>query len=227
MLNITRHNCFIRVCTVCAALWGLLPAARADVGLTLKAGTLGVGADLTFPMAEEFNVRVGGNYFQYDYGNTYSNVEYHAKLKLASGLSTVDWYPFPIPFHLSAGGLFGDNRIALTGKVNAGGSYAINGKTYTAAQVGNLTANVSFNGAAPYFGIGWGNAMVKDGRWSIALDLGAAYQGKPKLGYTTTGTLTGNPAFESDLNAERSKTRHDLDFFTFYPVLSGGVSYKF
>jgi hypothetical protein len=227
MLSIKNYNRIMRVCVVCTALTGLLPAARADVGLTLKAGTLGLGADLTFPIVDKFNVRVGGNYFQYDYRNIYSKIKYDAKLKLGSGLTTFDWYPLSDDFHLSAGGLFGDNKISLTGKASVGGSYIINGKNYTEAEVGNLTSHVSFDGADPYVGIGWGNATRKDGHWSVTLDLGGAYQGRPKVEYTTDGTLTGNPSFESDLNAERSKTRHDLDFLTFYPVISGGVAYKF
>lgn len=228
MPNLKSRNCFIRACTVCAALGSLLPAARADVGLTLKAGTLGLGVDLTFPLANEFNLRVGGNYLKYDYNSTYSNVSYAARLKFGSELTTVDWYPLTAdPIHISCGGLINGNKIDLTGKVVGRGTYTINHTTYSAAEVGNLTADVSFNTAAPYFGIGWGNAVKKTGHWSYAFDFGAVYQGHPQLTYTTNGTLTGNPSFEYNLNAERSRTQSDLDVFNFYPVLSGGVSYRF
>jgi hypothetical protein len=227
MLNVKSYHCFTRVLALCAGLLVLLPCAmRGDVGLTVKTGTLGVGADLTFPLITDLNLRVGGNYFQYDYSATNSKIKYDAKLNLGSGLAVLDWHPFSGSFRLSGGVLANGNKVDLTGKLT-GGTYTINGNTYTAAQVDTLTGRVSFNGAAPYLGIGWGNAIDKRGHWSVAVDLGAAYQGKPKLTYTTNGTATGTPTFQSDLNVERNKVQHALNFFTVYPVISLGISYKF
>jgi hypothetical protein len=227
MLNLKNCLSFVPVFAVCAAFFSPSSAARADAGVTLKVGTLGVGADLTLSLADQWNLRVGGNFFQYThYNTTYSNINYTGSLTLESELTTVDWYPFSSAFHISGGGLlFDGNKFHITAN-STGGTYTINGNTYTAAQVGTLTVNSSFNSAAPYLGVGWGNAVAKGSNWSLAFDLGLAYQGNPKVTYSATGAA-GNPALTSDLNAQRAKTQHDFTSLSYYPVFSGGISYKF
>ena len=205
---------------LCFAL-ALTGVTRADVGLTLKAGTLGAGADLTFPLGTEVNLRIGGNYFQYNYNNKYSDVNYNAKLKLGPGLATLDWLPVFRPVPSSGGALINGNELDLTGQLT-GGSYNINGDAYTAAQVGVLTGKVALASAAPYAGIGWGNALRKNGHWSVALDLGAAFQGDPKLTYASTGSAAGNPTFQSD--PQRRKDQAPSMTRIFFTVLSSGVT---
>ncbi len=205
----------------------LAPAAWADVGLTLKAGTLGAGGELTFPLASEMNLRLGGNAFDYIFSRTPSNIDYHAKLELASATALLDYHPGGGGFRVSAGGLLNENRVTLTGVPAAGATFTINGTVYSNIQVSSVAGRAEFNQAAPYAGIGYGNAVSHDHRWSVAFDLGVIFQGSPKLRETAIGSVVGTAAFQSDLGAEVAKAQKDLRPFQYYPVVSLGFSYRF
>jgi hypothetical protein len=51
------------------------------------------------------------------------------------------------------------NAADVTGVPEVGGNYTINGRTYTASEVGSLTGKTHFNTVALYVGIGWGNPV--------------------------------------------------------------------
>ena len=92
--------------------------------------------------------------------------------------------------------------------------------------MGALTAAIDFNTLSPYIGIGWGNPLRQDSRWTFAFDLGLLYQGSPKVDLTATnpGVLT---ALNADLIVEEANVSQSLRSFKYYPVISLGVSYNF
>lgn len=202
-------------------------AGRGDLGMALKAGTLGAGIEGTVGIIDNVNARLGFNYFSMDYDLTESNVEYEFDLDLMSISLLLDWHPVKKNgFRLTAGAMYNGNEFDATGQPTAG-NYTINNTTYTAAQVGTLTGRVDFDDFAPYVGIGYGNAVGKNKRWNFVFDLGVMYQGSPDVTFSTNGTLASNAAFLSELEAERRQLEEELDDFTFYPVISFGISYKF
>jgi len=83
------------------------------------------------------------------------------------------------------------------------GIYRINGRGYRAADIGKLEARVDFQKAAPYVGIGWGNALSQDGRWQFSGDLGAFYHGNAhvRLRETCTGGAITCIVLRSDVQA--------------------------
>ena len=193
--------------------------------MALKAGTLGGGIEGIMKLTDQFNARLGINMFEYSYGGTESDVDYDINLSLFTVAAILDWFPFQNGFHLSGGMMSNQNEVAIEAK--AAGSYTIGDTTYTSAQVGSLTGNIDFNDVAPYFGLGWGTPFGKGNHWSLALDLGAIYQGSPNVSLSTNGTLASNAAFQADLAREQSNVEDALDSFQFYPVASIGVAYKF
>ncbi len=198
-------------------------ADQGEFGLAVKGGTLGAGLEGTVGITETVNARVGFNYFPYNYTGTESDIEYDFDLTLLNVPLLFDWHPNGSGFRVSAGAMFNGNNI--DGKAIFSGTIDINGTTYTAAEVGTLKSEIDFNTFAPYVGIGYGNAVGKDLRWSFALDLGVTYQGSPSVKYTTTGT---NPAgLTADLNAEAESLESELGNFQWYPVIMLGISYKF
>jgi len=219
----------------------LLPAlaffpavACADgVAVALKGGTLGVGVELVFPLASNVTARIGANAFNYDHGISESGIDYDARLRLRSVSALADWYPAEGVFRLSAGLIANDNKFDLTGKPSAGSTFTINNTTYSAAQVGSVTGDVTFNKAAPYIGIGWGNPVAKGIGWSFVADVGVLYQRSPKAALRVTCGAAVPAAtcsqLQSDVAAEQDQLR---DSFTgtkyqWYPVLSVGASYQF
>ena len=217
------------------ATFAMFPAiACADgVAVALKGGTLGLGVELVFPVASNVTARIGANAFNYNHGISESGIDYDARLRLRSVSALADWYPAEGVFRLSAGIIGNNSKFDLTGKPSAGSTFTINNTTYSAAQVGSVTGDVTFNKAAPYIGIGWGNPVAKGRGWSFVADVGVLYQRSPKAALRVTCGAAVPAAtcnqLQSDVAAEQNQLR---DSFTgtkyeWYPVLSVGASYQF
>jgi hypothetical protein len=198
-------------------------AAHADdMAISGKVGSLGYGAELTTAMMNNMTARIGVNAFSYNVNTTRSTVNYDMKLQLQTVSALADWYPMSGGFRTSAGLVYNNNKASFNALPTAG-SYTINGAAYTAAQVGTLQGNMTFNSLAPYFGIGWGNPVAKDKGWGFVADVGVLYQGTPKASLTSTGTALG---LQANVAAEQSKLQSALNGFSWYPVATLGLSYK-
>jgi hypothetical protein len=205
-------------------------AFASDVAVGVKAGTLGPGVDLTFGLTKNFNLRLNGNYFGYSKGATVGDVRYDADLTLATGGVLADWYPFSNGLRLSGGVYYNGNKLEGTGKassVNGVKSVKLNGTTYAASDLGSLSIDGDLgNPVAPYVGIGWGNPLDKEGRWTFTVDVGVLFTGSPDVTASVNGPLKNNSDVKSDLNAEVKKVNDKVDY-PVYPVVALGVSYKF
>ena len=202
--------------------------APADTSLGIRAGTLGGGVELSHALSERVAVRLNVDSYNRTQTSTEDNIQYDAKLKLQTASLLGDWFPFAGNFRISAGAMFNGNKLTLKGRPT-GGTFTINNVNYNAADVGSLEAQVDFNKAAPYFGIGYGRPI--NSGLSMIFDLGVLFQGSPKSKITATcGAAT--PALtctqlKSDAAAEQSKLDDSLHKFKYYPVISLGLAYTF
>ncbi len=199
-----------RIAAVGIILLLLSTNASAGMGVTVKAGTLGIGAELTKSITPMVNVRVGGSYFTYGFDGTEGDVSYDLDLKLKSLNLYVDFHPIlNRGLRLSAGMVLNKNGVDMVSRPTA--SYDIGGTTYTATDVGTINGVVDFKSFAPYVGIGWGNAA--GGRWGVAFDLGLALQGSPQVDLSATGPIAGDAQFLSELRQEESQVQDDISGF--------------
>jgi hypothetical protein len=214
----------------------LAGAAQAQVGVTADLGTTGAGFHLVVPMESTLNGRFGVNYAKYDFDRTSNGVDYAMKGKLQTFDLLFDWYLREgSPFHLTAGLVYNGNRFDATAKASQAGNFTLNGTAYSATDVGHLRGRISYRKAAPYLGIGWGNALKANssrdaGRWSFSTDLGLFYQGKPNVDLTSTDCTTSQQvcnALAKDVAAERLRLQDDADSLKVYPVLRASVNYRF
>lgn len=214
----------LKVLTAVIALFAGSSAALADgLAIGLKAGTLGVGVELTTNVVPALiNVRLQGNGFDYSKTITDTQAVYDAKLKLQSAGLIADWYPLAGKFRISGGVYYNGNKFAGTATPVAG-TITIGNTTYTTAQAGTVSANIDFNKVAPYVGIGWGDPVSSGSPLGFSFELGALYQGKPKSKVTATGPAVVAAA----LAAEQQQLDNALNNFKFYPVISLGINYKF
>jgi hypothetical protein len=213
-----------------SGLLGLLLAsvcAGEGIAITPKVGTTGAGADLTVGIARSVNLRLGAQGWSRSETRTEQEVEYEAHLTLVSGEILLDFHPRGGGFRVSAGAVVNGNEVTAVSTEAA--VYTINGVQYPVGLVGRLHGKVETNSVAPYLGIGWGNAVARASPWHFAADLGAFYQGSPKVSLRAESPfLALLPArFEEDLETERRKIEDDLDAYRVYPVVSLGVSYRF
>ncbi|MBI3527929.1 MAG: hypothetical protein HY067_08160 [Betaproteobacteria bacterium] len=216
---------------VLAAVWAILasPVSLADTSLGLRVGTLGGGVELAHAFTEKLGFRVSVNGLNYNTSETHESVDYDAKLKLESGQLLLDWFPFSNNFRLSAGAMYNGNKFTLDGKPSAGGTFTINGTTYSSSNVGSLNGKFDFRKAAPYVGLGYGRPIGKG--LSLAADLGVLFQGSPRSTLSATcGAAT--PAglcsqIQGDVAAEQDKLDDDMHKYRYYPVVSIGLAYVF
>jgi hypothetical protein len=200
-----------------------------DIAATVGLGTTGLGLHLSTPLMPKLNARVGVNYADYSYDGNTSDVQYDFKLKLASVDALLDYHPFDGAFRLSGGLVYNGNSIDANAKPNGNGTYTINGRTYSAAEVGGLSGKIDFRKTAPYLGIGWGNA-VKAAGWGFGMDLGVTFQGSPKTQLASNGcTASARDCAQlaDDVAVENARLAEEVKEFKAYPVIRVGVSYRF
>lgn len=214
-----RNRC-ISVCAVLMLPW-FTNVAHGDVGINLKAGTLGAGVELSKSFSDKFSVGLGFNSYDFKTTDSASDIDYDFNFDLQSVALFANYHPFGGAFHFTGGAVYNKNELNLIGKPT-GTNYVINGQTYTAAQVGTLTGQLTFNSTAPYLGLGWGNRP--GGRLGLSADIGVLYQGSPKLALSATGAAAG---LASDVEQERRSAEEDLSDLKWYPVLSLGMYFRF
>jgi len=203
-------------------------AGCADSGglaISGKAGTLGLGGELTTGIASNVNARVGLNTLDFDYDDEFDDVEYDVDMGFSSLSALVDWHVFGGSFRVTGGLLSMDHEFDLDATPTT--SQDIGGTSYLPSEIGTLSGDAEIDGVAPYLGIGWGNPMDPDRRWGFYCDLGVAFTDSPDVSLAANGTLASDPAFQANLARERQEIEDDLEPFQFYPVISLGLYFRF
>lgn len=210
-----------------ALLAGASAQAAAAAAVTVHGSTLGLGAGITVGLTEQLNLRGQFNSFSYDFDDEASDIDYAFDLELGSVGAMLDWHPGGGGFRLSAGFYLNDNEVNGTGEPTTA-TVEIGDTIFDTADVGTLTADLGFDDVAPYLGIGWGNAIGREGRLGIALDIGVLLQGEPDVNFRSVGA---NPAVQDLIDAEiaqeEAEIQDDIDEFDLYPVITFGLSYRF
>jgi hypothetical protein len=188
-----------------------------------KAGLLGIGVEYSYSIGERLAVR--GMLFgsSYSFDGTESGIDYQFGLNFDSFGAAIDLHPFTGAFRLSAGLLVNDNGLDATS--TPANSITIGDTVYAPADVGTLSADIGFNGTAPFVGIGWDWSRSK--RFGFSLDLGIVKQGSPKVSLRASGPLLGDAAFAADLAAEEAQLEDSLDDFDALPFASLGFAFRF
>jgi len=208
-------------------------SAHAEVGMAVTAslGTTGAGVHLVIPMEPDLNGRFGINYYKHDGSKHSGGIAYNADAKLQTFDALFDWYAIAnSQFRLTGGVVYNGNQITGRGRPEGDGFYHINGRRYLPSDVGTLDGKVDFQKAAPYIGIGWGNALTPNRRWNFSADLGAFYHGNAKVNLVSRGCSSSRvtcTVLASDVAAEEARLTEELSDHKFFPVLRASVSYSF
>lgn len=210
--------------TALAAMFVLTSQAHAGIGIAGRAGTLGIGVEVTQSLIPMVNVRGGVNWFNYSFDGTESDVDYNIDLELKSFTAMIDVHPFPlVGFRLTGGIVFNSNGLEMVSD-QISTTVNIGGVDYNTGDVGTLNGIVDFKSTAPYLGIGWGNAAGS--RIALAIDLGIAFQGSPQVELGATGRLRTDPDFQNRLRQEEQDLEDEISGFKYYPVVGIGLSFK-
>jgi len=201
-------------------------AAVLGIGVTGKAGTTGLGADLTVPLISNW-VNLRGGYNNLSFFSTsiddLGGVDYTADLEFQDAPLFLDVHPFGGSFRVSGGVYWLDHDAILT----ATGSNITIGNTTTS---GSVQANIQHGqDFGPYLGIGWGNAaddnfMDLPVAIGLSLDLGVIYVGESDV---SIRQLSGPAIPQSDLDREARQLEDDLNDYKFFPVATIGLHIRF
>lgn len=218
----------MKIVSILLAAFAAGSVHAAELATSLDLGTTGLGLHLSTPLSSKLNARVGLNAANYSYDGNTSDMDYDFKLKLKTVDALLDYHPFDGVFRITGGVVYNGNKIDARAKPN-GGTYTVNGRAYDASLVGDLSGKIDFRKAAPYLGIGWGNAVKAQG-WSVGADLGVTFQGSPKTQLASNNCTA--PALlcqqlASDVAVENADLAEEVKDFKLYPVIRVGISYRF
>lgn len=212
--------------TAAASTLLLLPlAAHAQsVEVGGRVSTLGWGAEVGANVDPHWRVRGLVNGWDHDHHNTSGNIRYNGKIKLASAGVQLDYRPQENgSFYVTAGLYSNSNKV--NERATPTQNTQIGSVTYTPAEIGTITAKGHFEHSAPYLGLGWDFPTA--GPVSVNLEAGAYFQGHAHVDMTSNGTLSSDPAYQTELNKERQDLQRDLNKGRTWPVVALGVRYQF
>jgi len=187
----------------------------------IKASTLGFGGEIVKSFNKNLNLRLGGSYFNQKYSLSFADAiadDSWTYTTVGSVSLIMDWH-FSRIVHLSAGVLYNMTVMKVEGLPTE--SQHIGDIEVTPETIGSLTYQLTPNEICPYFGIGFGRSISKNKVVSFNFDLGAVYQGSPKVSLDATGMISPTA------NEEQRKLLEDnVKDLRFFPFLNFQLSFK-
>lgn len=213
-------------------------------GIGTYESPLGFGGRIATSLTPWMNLRVGGSFFSFTTSRSVSGIPFDANVRFQSEEAQVDWYPFHGSFHLSPGVMFGSsNRIYGSALIPAGNSFTLNDVTYYSGATDPVHASGGawFSHTAPMFTLGWGNWVRQEsrGHWIFPFEMGAVFGSDPNTALDFSGTvctdsaltfcrdIANDPSVQANVKVERDKLQKDAKWLRIYPVIAGGVVYRF
>ncbi len=213
---------------------------RIPIGVGVKVSTLGIGGEVAVAVTHRSNVRFGFNAFNYGHTFDKDGVTYKGALDLRSAQATYDLFFFK-EFHISPGVLvYNGNNVTANASVPGGKSFTLSNTNYVSAAADPIagTGKLTVYKAAPMILFGIGNLVPRSRHFSTSFEIGAAYQGPPRVTLNLSGSacdstglfcrsISSDPTIQSNIAAEQVKLNKSASPYKFYPVLSFGVGFKF
>ena len=118
-----------------AALLAFPSAASAQVGVGIRAGTLGLGADIAFALSPNIQIRGGGGIQPVNPTFTISDIKYTVDLPGSFVNIGIDLLPTGGGLRIGGGILYKPDDTSISGEFTS--SVDIGGRFYTGAEVGD------------------------------------------------------------------------------------------
>ena len=219
------------------------PMSRIAVGSYVS--LLGIGGGVAVEVMRAINLRVSGNFFSYSLTGTDDGANYSGNLHMRSFQASADYFPFHgRNFHISPGLLFrNQNRVIASGGIGGGQSFTLNDVNYYSSTTDPVTGSgsVQFKSTAPMLTVGWGNWVSRreHKHFSFPFEIGFAHTGEASVALNLKGTVCNapddmycdqiatDPSVQANIAGQIQKLQKDLQWIRFYPIVSGGVAFKF
>jgi hypothetical protein len=222
------------------------PSAYADRYLTrLSLGgsvsTFGTGGVLATNLPYRLDLRLLGNFTDFDYKFTRSGFYIVLNIGMANTGALVDFYPWKA-LRISPGFLFyNTDRFSGTVSAQTGATITVNDVNYTSDNANPLRGigHLALGGTGFMATAGWGHYVTRNEKhWSYPVEGGVAFIDQPSAAFSLQGdvcTVQGTsclpaasfPGFESNLTAEIAKWNRRAAPYHIYPMVEAGVAYTF
>lgn len=215
-----------------SGLTGVDPAA-AETAFGVRAGTPGVGIELTTGLTSTLHLRLAATAWDQDVTVETDAVRYDGDVELRNALALLDVHPGGGGFRLTVGAALNDNGLVATAPLLDLAAGELPPGLPPDLDLGRLVGRAEVDAVAPYAGIGFGNPLGGDGGWSFACDLGAIYLGSPDVTLDLETPLPielvpgAEDVIESFLEAEEAALEDEIGDYDLFPVLSFSLSYRF
>ncbi len=207
-----------------ALLLTIPAAASAQVGVGVRAGTTGLGADLAIAVSPNIVLRGGLGIQPVNPSLILSGIDFAVNLPGSFAQAGIELFPSGGGFRIGGGVLYKKDGISINGTFTE--SQEIGGTTYTPQQLGTITGTATTaKKYAPYAMIGFGK--IASSGIGLFLDLGAAFVGESTLTVSNNGTFKDNAQFKQDLEEERASWEDDLNKYKIYPMVNIGLRIGF
>jgi hypothetical protein len=212
----------------------------ADVGVGVKAGTFGYGADFSVSLTKTINARVSLTTLDVDSqtetvtvgdSTDQGTIDATADIDFGSSGLLIDWHVFEGTFHLSAGLVKADIVGNFRGALIDG--FTINGQPVAVDDIlGPMTGDITMSDSyKPYIGLGWGRKAAADSGFSFTAEIGVVYVDPEVNLNATVNPAAASGITQAELDALLKETQesvdNDLADLNVWPVLSIGVNYVF
>jgi hypothetical protein len=155
------RNVAARAALVIGAL--VFGAAAQAQSLSARAGSNGLGAELSAGFGSMFGMRANVLGGSYDRDEVQSDIRYEGQLKLSNAALLLDLHPLSGTFRLSAGLVYNDNKLDATGRGD-GGTIEINGISYPASVSRHAAGGGALGQSEPVPRFRLGHPAVRHGR---------------------------------------------------------------
>jgi hypothetical protein len=214
-------------------------AGALDLGVGVKAGTAGVGVDLSVALSKTVNARLSltnvdetlDEAIEISDADNSANVDATMDLGFGATGLLLDWYVFDGTFHVTAGMMRNDSKIDFNGRITDA-QVTFGGTTYDVAAdfsdpnlSGSISAGESFE---PYLGVGWGRKAGDDPGLALSVELGVMLMSPEVDLRAPTATNPANqPTLDANVDDAESAAKNDLSELEMWPILSFGLNYAF
>jgi hypothetical protein len=195
-------------------------ASAQSLGLGVRAGTFGVGAELSYQLTDRIAVRGGYGVVPVEYSGDFGDITYTIEPTSPLPNIGIDLYPGRGGFRVGGGVLFVQDYTTLTAEYT--GTVDVGGRTYSGSEAGTLIGLLDHGGIAPYATLGFGRTTARG--IGLFVDLGAAFMEEPSVTLTASGPAANHPQFREDLERERQNLEEDArDYLRIWPIASIGL----
>lgn len=208
----------------------MVKRAFSNTAISAKAGLNGVGFDVTKSFNENFKMRAGYSEMSFNKEHTEDDVIYDGKLTLGGWNLLADIYPMGGGGRVTVGVYGPKSKFDARGKYLGNGTVTLNDVVYSGADVGNLKANVKWNGTKPYLGIGYDGFNMKPTGFFFTSDIGVIFAGRPEVNVSANcnaGAELICASLARDIAQEQANFRDDARKAKWLPVVQVGVGYRF